>query len=58
MRRIWVDCDEDTILVEADPVGPTCHTGARTCFFTEMTGTSDTTAPVGATPTTKPEVLG
>ena len=27
-----IDCDRDTILVQADPAGPACHTGARTCF--------------------------
>jgi phosphoribosyl-ATP pyrophosphohydrolase/phosphoribosyl-AMP cyclohydrolase len=27
-----LDCDADTFLVRAEPVGPTCHTGARTCF--------------------------
>lgn len=26
------DCDGDTLLVRARPNGPTCHTGARTCF--------------------------
>ncbi|MGY8985207.1 MAG: bifunctional phosphoribosyl-AMP cyclohydrolase/phosphoribosyl-ATP diphosphatase HisIE [Sphingomonadales bacterium] len=26
------DCDRDTILVEANPVGPTCHKGWETCF--------------------------
>jgi len=30
-----VDCDRDTILVRASPEGPTCHTGARSCFGTE-----------------------
>lgn len=29
---ILVDCDEDTILIKADPVGPVCHTGSDTCF--------------------------
>jgi len=29
---ILVDCDEDTLLIKAKPVGPTCHTGADTCF--------------------------
>ncbi len=28
-----VDCDDDTLLVKANPVGPVCHTGADTCFF-------------------------
>ena len=27
-----MDCDGDALLVRADPVGPTCHTGARSCF--------------------------
>lgn len=27
-----VDCDGDALLVRATPVGPTCHTGARSCF--------------------------
>lgn len=27
-----LDCDRDTILVQAVPAGPACHTGARTCF--------------------------
>jgi phosphoribosyl-ATP pyrophosphohydrolase/phosphoribosyl-AMP cyclohydrolase len=27
-----LDCDRDCLLVRAHPAGPTCHTGARTCF--------------------------
>ncbi|MBR7137546.1 MAG: phosphoribosyl-AMP cyclohydrolase, partial [Clostridia bacterium] len=29
-------CDADTILVKATPAGPACHTGNRTCFFTQL----------------------
>lgn len=29
---IMVDCDNDTLLIKANPVGPVCHTGADTCF--------------------------
>ncbi len=29
---IQADCDNDTLLVLADPAGPTCHTGAESCF--------------------------
>lgn len=29
---ILIDCDNDTLLVKANPVGPVCHTGADTCF--------------------------
>ena len=28
-----IDCDNDTILLLVDQVGPACHTGERTCFF-------------------------
>ena len=29
---IKVDCDNDTLLVKANPTGPTCHTGTDTCW--------------------------
>jgi phosphoribosyl-AMP cyclohydrolase / phosphoribosyl-ATP pyrophosphohydrolase len=29
---ILLDCDQDTLLVKANPLGPACHTGADTCF--------------------------
>ena len=32
----WMDCDRDTLLILAQPDGPACHTGARTCFVDEM----------------------
>ena len=32
VSEIWLDCDRDTILVKARPMGPVCHTGERTCF--------------------------
>jgi phosphoribosyl-ATP pyrophosphohydrolase/phosphoribosyl-AMP cyclohydrolase len=28
-----VDCDGDALLIEAEPAGPTCHTGTSSCFF-------------------------
>lgn len=31
-----LDCDQDTILLLVNPVGPTCHTGSRSCFQTEF----------------------
>lgn len=30
-----IDCDRDTILIKAQPKGPTCHTGSRSCFSTD-----------------------
>ncbi len=35
VKSIHIDCDNDTILIKANPVGPTCHTGSRSCFRTE-----------------------
>jgi len=32
VREISIDCDCDTVLVQAEPQGPTCHTGSDTCF--------------------------
>jgi phosphoribosyl-AMP cyclohydrolase / phosphoribosyl-ATP pyrophosphohydrolase len=29
---LLIDCDSDTVLIKATPAGPTCHTGADTCF--------------------------
>jgi phosphoribosyl-AMP cyclohydrolase / phosphoribosyl-ATP pyrophosphohydrolase len=29
---ILIDCDNDTLLIKANPKGPACHTGADTCF--------------------------
>lgn len=31
--KIYVDCDEDALLVKVHPAGPACHTGNRTCFY-------------------------
>lgn len=36
VKALFVDCDRDTILVKAQPVGPTCHTGERACFFSAL----------------------
>ncbi len=31
--EVRLDCDEDAVLVRAEPAGPTCHTGKPSCFF-------------------------
>ena len=35
VKSISIDCDNDTILIKAKPIGPTCHTGSRSCFKTD-----------------------
>ena len=32
VKSITIDCDNDTLLIKVHPLGPTCHTGADTCF--------------------------
>lgn len=36
LKSIYVDCDGDTLLVLADPHGPTCHLGTTSCFGAEV----------------------
>jgi len=31
-KEVKVDCDGDTLLIKANPIGPVCHTGNDTCF--------------------------
>lgn len=38
LESLALDCDADTILIKAKPIGPVCHTGADTCFSEENTG--------------------
>jgi phosphoribosyl-AMP cyclohydrolase len=45
VRSVWLDCDNDTVLVKAHPVGPVCHTGNRTCFFQELPPTGRSPGP-------------
>lgn len=35
VQDIQIDCDNDTILIKAEPIGPTCHTGSTSCFKEE-----------------------
>lgn len=41
VKEMWLDCDQDTLLVKVDPAGPACHTGARSCFFNQVQGKED-----------------
>ncbi|MGB3166640.1 MAG: phosphoribosyl-AMP cyclohydrolase [Alteraurantiacibacter sp.] len=33
VEQVLVDCDQDALVLRCIPAGPTCHTGARTCFY-------------------------
>ena len=34
VENLYVDCDADTLLIQATPIGPTCHRGTTACFDT------------------------
>ena len=33
VHEVLVDCDQDALVIRARPAGPTCHTGAHSCFY-------------------------
>jgi len=35
---VMTDCDADALVIQVEPNGPACHTGARSCFFEEVEG--------------------
>lgn len=36
--EMLVDCDQDAIVLRCSPAGPTCHTGAVSCFYRVLEG--------------------
>ena len=41
VRQVLIDCDQDTVLIKVrrEGDGNVCHTGQRSCFYTELAGT-------------------
>ncbi len=38
VKEIYIDCDEDTVLIKVEPKGPVCHMGYMSCFFRKLEG--------------------
>src|SRR5215210_2748943 len=38
VKAVRVDCDADAVIYLCEPAGPTCHTGAPSCFFQSLDG--------------------
>ncbi|MEM9075184.1 MAG: bifunctional phosphoribosyl-AMP cyclohydrolase/phosphoribosyl-ATP diphosphatase HisIE [Myxococcota bacterium] len=43
VHEVWADCDGDALVYLVEPAGPTCHTGAESCFWRRL----DASAPDG-----------
>ncbi len=41
---VSADCDRDALVVQVEPAGPACHTGARTCFHAPLRGVEPVTS--------------
>ena len=39
VREIWVDCDQDALVLKVTPAGPACHTLERSCFYRRLAWT-------------------
>ncbi len=38
VAEMRIDCDQDSVWLIVDPVGPACHTGLRSCFYRRIEG--------------------
>lgn len=36
VKSIYLDCDQDTLLIAVEQIGAACHTGEKTCFFDKV----------------------
>ncbi|RLE11657.1 phosphoribosyl-AMP cyclohydrolase [Candidatus Aerophobetes bacterium] len=37
LKEIYIDCDEDTLLIKVDQIKGACHKGYKSCFFRKIT---------------------
>lgn len=40
VTEMRTDCDQDAMILFADPAGPACHTGAHSCFYRVVEGSA------------------
>ncbi|MFT8736246.1 MAG: phosphoribosyl-AMP cyclohydrolase [Zymomonas mobilis] len=38
IQEMRIDCDQDTVWLKVNPMGPACHTGAQSCFYRLVEG--------------------
>ena len=54
LKSLALDCDGDTILLQVDQTGPACHSGRRSCFYTQV---HDGVAEITSNPLINPKDL-
>lgn len=54
IKNIFVDCDEDTLLIEVVQTGVACHTGAKNCFYRQLSATGQLENPETETEDIRP----
>ncbi|MBC8138182.1 MAG: phosphoribosyl-AMP cyclohydrolase [Fibrella sp.] len=42
-KSVRVNCENNSLLILAEPIGPTCHTGHESCYYREASGAGDWT---------------
>jgi len=47
VKELYVDCDQDCLLVKVEQTGAACHEGFRTCFFRKVRGDGDSLDTIG-----------
>ena len=58
VRSIRVNCENNSLLILAEPIGPTCHTGHESCYYREAQEVSESGEWIEITPVlTDPEAL-
>jgi phosphoribosyl-ATP pyrophosphohydrolase/phosphoribosyl-AMP cyclohydrolase len=55
--EVRLDCDGDALLYRVQPVGPACHTGEKSCFFTSLAGSDVEASDLGKTLTKLAETI-
>ena len=58
LKDMYVDCDQDCLLLKVEQVGPACHEGYRSCFFRRLSNTGDSTELVAERMKTPDEIYG
>jgi phosphoribosyl-AMP cyclohydrolase len=58
LKRLYVDCDQDCLLVEVEQEGAACHEGYRSCFFREVQSSGERLEVIATQLKTPEEIYG